>query len=126
MAFKKVLEAMERDDWIIVTEMLDKGELSTEDINKSHDKVNMVVDILELHAIVLTIKLSTSHDGLLLLWPWLLSCYVYFYCMHLYVEDDLIFFFFSILSTESGQNVANLCSRERSSCLSGSTSAGRS
>ena len=61
MAFKKALEAMERYDWIIVMDMLDKGELSIEDINKSHDKVHMVVDIHDLHVIVLTIKLSTIY-----------------------------------------------------------------
>ena len=37
MASLKALEAMERHDWIIVTEMLDKGELSTEDLNMQHD-----------------------------------------------------------------------------------------
>jgi hypothetical protein len=37
MASKKALEAMDHDDWIIVTEMLDKGELSTEDLNMQHD-----------------------------------------------------------------------------------------
>ena len=42
MASLKALEAMERHDWIIVTEMLDKGELSAEDINKQHDRVNIV------------------------------------------------------------------------------------
>ena len=52
MAFKKALEAIERDDWIIVTEMLDEGELSTEDLNKQC-QVNIVVEILDLHAIVL-------------------------------------------------------------------------
>ena len=48
MAFKKALEAMERDDWFIVTEMLDKGELSSEELNKQHYQVNMVVDIYML------------------------------------------------------------------------------
>ena len=65
MASLKALEAMERDDWIIVTEMLDKGDLSAEEINKQHDTVNMVVDILFLYVIVLTVRLSASHDGLL-------------------------------------------------------------
>ena len=45
MASKNALEAMQHDAWIIVTEMLDKGKLSTEDINKQHDMVNMVVNI---------------------------------------------------------------------------------
>ena len=48
MAFKKALEAMELDDWFIVTEMLDKGELSSEELNKQHDQVHMVVDIYML------------------------------------------------------------------------------
>ena len=49
MASEKVLEAMERDDWTIVREMLDKGELSTEDIYKQqHDKVHMVINIYVL------------------------------------------------------------------------------
>jgi hypothetical protein len=61
MAFKRALEAMERDDWIIVTEMLDKGELSAEDLNKKHNRVSIVVDIYDLHA-VLTFKLSSSCD----------------------------------------------------------------
>ena len=63
MASKNALEAMQHDAWIIVTEMLDKGKLSTEDINKQHDMVNMVVNIqgfnlvniLDLYAIVLTV-----------------------------------------------------------------------
>jgi hypothetical protein len=33
---------MVRRNWIIVTEMLDKGELSTKYLNKQHDTVNMV------------------------------------------------------------------------------------
>jgi hypothetical protein len=45
MAFKKALEAMERDDWFIVTEMLDKGELSSEELNKQHDQVNILMNI---------------------------------------------------------------------------------
>ena len=44
MAFKKAMEAMERDEWIIVTEMLDKGQLSAQDLNKQPDKVCIVVD----------------------------------------------------------------------------------
>ena len=63
MASKNALEAMQHGAWIIVTEMLDKGKLSTEDINKQHDMVNMVVNIqgfnlvniLDLFAIVLTV-----------------------------------------------------------------------
>ena len=42
MACKKALEAIERDDWFIVTEMLNMGELSTEDINEQHDTVNIL------------------------------------------------------------------------------------
>ena len=44
MAFEKAVTAMERNDWIIMTEMLDQGELSAEDLNKHRHKVNMVVD----------------------------------------------------------------------------------
>ena len=63
MASKNALKAMQNGAWIIVTEMLDKGKLSTEDINKQHDMVNMVVNIqgfklvniLDLYAIVLTV-----------------------------------------------------------------------
>jgi hypothetical protein len=53
MDSKKALKkAMERRDWIFLAEMLDKGELSTEDLNKQHDMVNMVMDILnDLYAI---------------------------------------------------------------------------
>jgi hypothetical protein len=39
MAFEKAYGAMERDDWNTVVEMLDKGELSTEDINRQHYEV---------------------------------------------------------------------------------------
>ena len=34
MAFEKAYAAMERDDWNIVTEMLEKDELSSEDFLK--------------------------------------------------------------------------------------------
>jgi len=36
MASKEAYAAMERDDWNIVTEMLDKGELSSLDLKKMH------------------------------------------------------------------------------------------
>ena len=39
MTIEKALEAMKRDDWNIVIEMLDKGELSTEDTIKEHPEV---------------------------------------------------------------------------------------
>ncbi len=79
MAFEKAVTAMERNDWIIMTEMLDQGELSAEDLNKQRHKVNMVVDILDLHAIVLTtVRLSASHDGLRpLLLSWAYSVHVF-------------------------------------------------
>ena len=38
-AFEKAYGAVQCDDWNIVSEMLDKGELSIEDINKQHDGV---------------------------------------------------------------------------------------
>ena len=39
MAFEKAYGAMDRDDWNILMEMLDKGELSTKDINRQHHEV---------------------------------------------------------------------------------------
>ena len=37
MASKKAYEAIERNDWDAVKEMLDKGELTTADINRRHE-----------------------------------------------------------------------------------------
>ena len=86
MAFEKAVTAMERNDWIIMTEMLDLGELSAEDLNKHRHKVNMVVDILDLHAIVLTtLRLSASHDGLRpLLLSWAYSVHVFGKVVYIY------------------------------------------
>ena len=41
MAFRKVYWAIERGDWKNVSDMLDNGELSIEDINKQHDMVRL-------------------------------------------------------------------------------------
>ena len=37
MASKRAYEAIERNDWDTVKEMLDKGELTTADINRRHE-----------------------------------------------------------------------------------------
>jgi hypothetical protein len=165
MASKKALEAMECGAWIIVIEILDKGELSAEDLNKQNDTVNMVVDILDLHAIVLAINLlAAKHDGLLpSLLSWAHSVYVCgmvacmcavlparyrqtptthscisLLCYSSLMRDAVSAFLVCIcvwrmnksfpflLSTVFWRNVADLRSRKRSSCHSGSTSAGRS
>ena len=59
MASKRALKAMERDDWTIVTEMLNKGELSIEDINKLPPTVTH-----HLHATAISSLLSVSHEGM--------------------------------------------------------------
>jgi hypothetical protein len=65
---------------------------------------------------VLITKLSTSHDGLLhflLSWLWLLFCYIYFYRMHLYVEDELIFsLFFLSCQRNPGKTLLTYAARK--------------
>ena len=104
MASEKAYEAMKRDDWNIVMEMLDEGELSTADINKLHDGLR--------HDRVRHVLFADEERH-------------YFRSSRLYLCVAGFNLPFSLLSTGVPRDVADLRSTERSGCHCGSTSACR-
>ena len=134
MAFERAYTAIKHCNWHIVTEMLDKGELSIEDFKNQHDYVRylwsarytysvyvcaIVVDDVLLARLFIRPHMTRDRKT-----PTARSCDMTMHEKDFFFWDELILPF--LLSTVPRKYVADLCSRERSSRHRVSSSACRS